>query len=531
MSSTLDPEVMARHGLHHPLDPEVLSSAYMLADVAADDPAPDAVALKYVEFMKAKRAALAEKRTTHRAPAAKAPTWLPTYSAEAGPLANPFTDEDEADPSAANMAEAWAELAKLADAQGLAGKQRATTAAAPKAAPPTPATTLPENLDEHAAPWSLTCPSYPKNRFLAGVGREGIFPVSCLSVLAAPGGMGKTAVAIHLGQCVSAGMQFMGLDTTEGAVVLFSAEDGPEEMARRNGANATSQFPADVRDKIMQRVLVVCIPGDVSSAFTTRYMGGTMAMTTLVTKLIATAKAHAERCGVPVRLIVVDHARLCAGGDLNDSEAASLFTRALSRVASETGAAVVLLNHSPKSSANPNRTDEHGIGDVLGSGALHDNARCVGIMSGLTAAEHKKYGIGANDAKSLWALRIIKSNYSETGRTYYMHKKPVPDWGVVVPAHVDLKPPAPATRASQDEQLDGRVLAYVSERPARFTADKLSKDYSGNDGPLQAGRPAIRDSIARLILAGRLAVREPTATERTASGLNARTKEVLHVPQ
>ena len=111
-----------------------------------------------------------------------------------------------------------------------------------------------------------------------------------------------------------------------------------------------------------------------------------------------------------------------------------------------------------------------------------------------------------------------------------MNKRHVPEWGVVVPEHVDLRPPTPAARVNEDEQLDARVLAYVSARPGLLTKNKMLKEHVGTDGPLRAGKPALTLALSRMLATGRLAVRVPTKAERTEGKLTALTKEVLYAP-
>lgn len=534
----LAPDVLARHGITTPTDPDAMGAAYLHADVAADEPNPDAVARVYKEFMEAKQAMVnaqslawlpeftdeddcslemgdtgdASERDERAERAERAEMRMRTLEVAAQPAPRPASRAyDSATPAQRVMLDA---VSAAAEAAVIARKAARETQAA--------------GLEQYAVQWDMTPKPMAKDRFAAGYGREGLFPMNCLSIVGAPGGMGKTTLLAWLAVSTAVGHPFLGLETTAGATLFVSAEDGPEEMQRKVGA-LTAQLPADCHENAMQRVMVVCIPGDKSAAVTARYMRGFEA-TKMGDQVVAAAKALTERCGLPVRLIVFDHARLIVCGDLNDSEAVSAATRALNRVASATGAAVVMLAHSPKSSLSANRPDEFSAADVLGSGAMVDNARCAAVMSGLVESERKKLGISPEDAKSIWAFRVIKSNYSEAGRAYYMRKQHVPAWGVVVPVHVDLRPPTPAVRVSEDEQLDVRVIGLVTARPGQLTKNKVIKDHVGTDGPLRAGKPAVAQSLSRLLATGRLAFREPTPEERAKGGLTALSKEVLYVP-
>ena len=67
------------------------------------------------------------------------------------------------------------------------------------------------------------------------------------------------------------------------------------------------------------------------------------------TLAIDLAKQHANKADYPVGLIVLDHARLVMAGDPLSADHVTALLRALTRIAVETGAAVLLLAHSPKS--------------------------------------------------------------------------------------------------------------------------------------------------------------------------------------
>ena len=416
-------ELRRRHGTDFQIDPPTLNSSILLVMPDDDrDAGPVDVADRYEQYMKEKRAT--QKVNAPAMPVAKAlPKPLPLFVPGDDHCSLEMGDSTPHPASRAYDSATPAKRAML-DAVFAAAE---TAVVAHKAAREAQAA----GLEQYAVQWDMTPKPMPKDRFAAGYGREGMLPMRTLSVLGAGGGIGKTTLMTCLAVSSAVGHPFLGLNTTPGATLFVSAEDGPEEMARKLGAIA-SQLPADHHEKVMQRVMAVCIPGDKSAAVTERYMRGYEA-TKMVEQVIAAAKALSERCGLPVRLIVFDHARLIVCGDLNDSEAVSAATRALNHVASETGAAVVMLAHSPKSSLSANRTDEYGAADVLGSGASVDNARFAALMTGLNESERKKFGISPDDAKSLLAFRVIKSNYSEAGRTYYMNKRHVPEWGVMVP--------------------------------------------------------------------------------------------------
>lgn len=69
-------------------------------------------------------------------------------------------------------------------------------------------------------------------------------------------------------------------------------------------------------------------------------------------RLISSIKAAAFRCGMPVRLVVIDTlSRALAGGNENSSEDMGALVRSMDAIRDETGAAVLFVHHSGKDQA------------------------------------------------------------------------------------------------------------------------------------------------------------------------------------
>jgi hypothetical protein len=400
----------------------------------------------------------------------------------------------------------------------------ANTSSQPAALTPAP-NVFAGDLEQHAAPWSTEPKAVRHDRFAIGQGRLGQIPLATVSVLAGPGGVFKTSTAILQCLHVASGKAFAGLEVRQGSALVVSLEEDAEDMGRRLGATAVTQFGSEVLPALVRNVGLIAMPGIDGRFIEQIPMVRAVYASKMVGRLIEQARLHAERTGLPVRMIVVDHARLAVCGDINDSAIATELIRALTRVASETGAAVVLIAHSPKSSLNPNREDEFSAADVLGSGAFVDNARFASVVFPLTASERKRFGLDPEAARQYVGLRVIKSNFSESGRVIYLRKVPVDGWGVAVPEPVELKTPTKTAR--QDDDLEHRIVDYVAARPGQFTVDRLAKHCAGNDGPMAAGRPAIKAATDRLVQSGRLQLREPTHAERTELDLPPRTRIVM----
>jgi hypothetical protein len=149
------------------------------------------------------------------------------------------------------------------------------------------------------------------------------------------------------------------------------------------------------------------------------------------------------------------------------------------------------------------------------------------LLSPLTDAERKKYVISPDAAKQYAALRIIKSNYSESDRVIYLRKVPVEGLNMIVPQVVSLSSPireyvAPASNTD-------KVHAYLKQpdNVGKYTKTKF-KTVTGKDGPLGIGTAAAMAALDALIETGRVVMRSPKAEEIAKFDLGRQAKEVLH---
>lgn len=367
--------------------------------------------------------------------------------------------------------------------------------------------------------WDPTASPPAKRDFLVDAG---LFPRGTASVLAGLGGSMKTALAILLGMHAAAGVLWNGWNLATGQTLIVSGEDDADEFSRRVGGYAFAEFDPSKHATIGQRVHVLPLAG--SGIKLTETVYGIPRRTGDVEAMIDAANAIAANGRGPVVLIVFDHARLFIGGDLNSSEYATAGMDACVRIAQETGAAVVLLAHSPKASIAPKRASEYGMGDILGSGAFVDNARFAAVMSTLAEDERKRFGIDGDSAKDLLALRIVKSNYSEAGRVVYMKKTPVPGREVAYPKLCQLSPPAKPAAVS----VVDRVVAHIAANPGKYTRRKL-RDLGGLKGTLQASERDVRIALDEALAAARVVEKQATAAEVDQHGVRPRDK-VLHAP-
>lgn len=142
--------------------------------------------------------------------------------------------------------------------------------------------------------------------------------------------------------------------------------------------------------------------------------------------ITAATELKKESCE-PVRLIVLDHAGLFHGGDFNAREDVSLTMRIINHIAHETGAAVLLLAHSPKAASNADSSDAAAI---AGSTTFVDQTRGAFILATMRKAEAKTLGIPEHMRQQYVSLAVVKNNYGKTGEVSWFSRTSPEGWEV-----------------------------------------------------------------------------------------------------
>jgi hypothetical protein len=207
---------------------------------------------------------------------------------------------------------------------------------------------------------------------------EKILVASTYAVLGGPGGVSKTMLALGLAVQVALGHAWAGRKTASGCVALFLGEESKEEIHRRLGAIAKNLSPPE-RLKIERNIRAFPMAG--RDIRLTRLEQNNAKASGFDDEIIALMKEMAATVG-KVFLIVIDHARLALGGDPNAADHVTELTRVLTHIAQQTGATVLLLAHSPKSTLNKDdETNAINATDIAGSSAFVDNSRCAMLLT------------------------------------------------------------------------------------------------------------------------------------------------------
>lgn len=358
-------------------------------------------------------------------------------------------------------------------------------------------------------------PPFKRNYVMANVVTAGTY-----SVLAGSGGTLKTTLMLIAAASMAVGQDFGDLQIAQGAAMLFLGEEDHAEVSRRLSAVCMYYgFDPSVVSK-----LVKVFPAAGVDLRLTRNKDGSLCASDLVQNVIELAQQQVQACGDGVRLIVFDHARLVMDGDPDHAADVTQLTRVLTNVAQATGAAVILLAHSPKSVLKQ-QAKEMSIADVAGSSAFSDNARSGFVMYGMREDDARELKIPDADRNRYMKLKCAKANYGPQGTEWWFEKVTLDDWQVQV-----LKPVSLITPLSQPgkakQLLRQRILAYLTQKPGR--SKRQLRDVSGRNKYLGASEKDVLDATDALLEDGSLELRKPTPAECAKHRL-PRGRELLFV--
>jgi hypothetical protein len=238
------------------------------------------------------------------------------------------------------------------------------------------------------------------------------------------------------------------------------------------------------------------------------------------------AKQHSRRANKVVGLIVLDHARLVMAGDPLSADHVTALVRALTRIAVETGAAVLLLAHSPKSTYA--KEGEADPSEVFGSGAFVDHTRAAFVLHTMREKEAKHFGLSDADRKDHICLNVVKANYGPSGTSWWFKKEAVAGWQAIKLESVYL---LPKNQMATQSQLSRRIIDLIKSMPGQISERALRDKYSGLNGKLEASEADVKRTLQRQLDEGTLIRRAPTEDERKLYRLSHNVKETLDLPE
>ena len=338
------------------------------------------------------------------------------------------------------------------------------------------------------------------------------------------GGVSKSQAALQFAASIAMGIPFGNISTKKGSALLIFGEDDLSEINRRIGAYAALGVISPTKRRELEKNIRTFGLVGVDARLTVT-IERTLTSTSFAANIITAAAELAEQSGEPICLIVLDHAGLFHGGDFNAREDVSLTMRIINHVAHETGAAVLLLAHSPKAAGVSETSDASAI---AGSTAFVDQTRGAFILATMRKSEAKVLGITESMRQQYVSLAVVKNNYGKTGEVSWFTRTSPPGWEVGVLVPVDLQPPVKSI--TPNAAVVDRVKQFITDHPGQHSKNSLRENYGRKDGALKASKPKVAAAVDDLIHAGEIISRSPTAEEREKFALSHKTTAVLDVP-
>jgi hypothetical protein len=318
-----------------------------------------------------------------------------------------------------------------------------------------------------------------------------------ITLLASPGGAGKTSLALGMAVCLATGKEVLG-ERIWGSgpfkSLYINAEDGGVEMLRRACAfcqqhSITEQeldrlHLAGTDDTRVQGLKFLRTAGPNSSA------------------LDEVGFTHLDNLLTSLRpdLVVIDPLiALCGGGNINDNAVMSLVMRELKKVAIKYNCAILIVLHTRKGG------DLTTADAISGASAIKDLARRAIMPVTMTDAEAKAFGILPSERRQYFKLVDAKSNLAPlSGETWYkLENQELPNAepptyprGDRVQAVVRVKlTPSKASSAAGPEQQSIRfeILKLIDRG---LTIDGEMVPYSPNSTGKNKMRAILDEAVA-----------------------------------
>lgn len=341
-----------------------------------------------------------------------------------------------------------------------------------------------------------------------------------LCVLGGSGGVSKTMLTLQMAIAAACGKNLGHIQVDEGSSLLFLGEEDEAERDRRIGAICIHMGA----DHQLVEKRVKCFGAAGIDIRLTKKIDANSQATNLGDKVIQMAKEHATQSEAPLRIIAFDHARLVLGGDPNDAEDVTQLTRVLTHIARETGAAVFLLAHSPKSVISK-QGNEINSADIAGSTAFVDNSRASFMMWTMRDDEAKNHHVSSTERGEYVRLENVKANYARTGGGYWLKRVYIPDWDVAVLEPVYLQSKS-LFQTKDTSDLRDKILRELRKKHGGVSERRL-RDMAGKDGVLGASDSKVRHAIDAMLEEGVIERRIPTSEEKKLHRLSGQVREVL----
>jgi len=308
-------------------------------------------------------------------------------------------------------------------------------------------------------------------------------PKNIIGCLVAPGGTGKSMLAMHIGVALSGGTSLFAryLAPKPGVVVYLSGEDDEHEMHRRLSRIVSAESPRT--QELVKKNFYLLDRSEQFDLFTKKDGVGEAEITQVVSEL---ASAIRDQTETDVALLIVDPAARFRGGEENSASDVNRFIQALYRLREMLGCSVLVLHHVNKG-ARGNGASQN---NARGSSAFADGVRLMYEMNPL------------DDMPSVLQLTCVKSNYGKRPDPLTLLQQPD---GTL----------APSTHSSEDMR---HRLVLKELQGANLTKQQFKSTFGGKDGKLGMSDREIRAVLTELESRGLIEVKERQPIKVTDSG-------------
>jgi hypothetical protein len=345
---------------------------------------------------------------------------------------------------------------------------------------------------------------------------DGLLSPGKSAILGGFGGVSKTQLALQICVAIVLGALFLEKPVKEGRALAILGEEDADEIKRRVSAIARRGSLSDAQvARVRENFRAFPMVG--KDVRLTAKNSGALEERAFAKEVIQAVKDFDD-----VRLIVMDHLALVHGGDFNAREDAALTMRVANHIAQETGAAVLILAHTPKSAGQAEASD---ASMIAGSTAFVDQSRAAWVLATMRENEAKGFGISDDARREHVSLTVVKSNYGPTGDIFWFKRVPFDAIALLEP--VTLNKATAATKTYIN--LEGAVLTFVAQHPGEYSKSGLRDTHSGKDKMFGAAKADVAAAIAALISNGHLVNRPPTTDERAKFGHGPTVRQVLDV--
>jgi hypothetical protein len=311
-----------------------------------------------------------------------------------------------------------------------------------------------------------------------------------ITVLAAPGGAGKTALATGMAVEIAAGIALLdeNIFGSDLKVLLVNGEDGGIEIHRRiwavclahahkiSGRNLDRLSVAGANDPRVQRLALLQTVRNFSTLDQSSFG-------------VLSSVLEALR---PDVLILDPLVAFCGGGNMNDNSVMSQVMRELKRMAAKFDCAVLIVHHTRKG-ADKKGADDGNAEGVSGAAAIVNLARRAIMPVPMTEKEAVENGVAPSERFRYFKLVDAKSNFaprSTVSPWYQLHSVELPNPEPPIYPHGDnvqaiarvTLPLLNNAAATADDLKDKRALLDLVARGKII--DEKSYPYS----PVIAGK-------------------------------------------